>query len=121
MAQEADIQTVRVQKPYRNTDMGGYDKTWVFKDGVLIRPNVSQRSRSGNHGEDIWYLTQGKYAIISAHRANLKNGARPFEATLQCIEITNGESRILKTTVLYVMRVSMSDLKEWATAICPPS
>jgi len=119
MAQEANTQTIRLRRQYRNTDMGGYDRTWVFKDGVLIRPNASQRSRSGNHGEDIWYLTQGRYAVISAHRANVSHGARPFEVTLQCIEITNGESRILKTTVLYVMRIGKDDLVEWAKAICP--
>jgi len=122
MAQEANTQTIRLRRPYRNTGYGGYDRSFVLTpDGKIIKPTHSERSNSGAHGWDIWLLGNGRYAVISAHRANVSHGARPFEVTLQCIEITNGESRILKTTVLYVMRFGANDLKEWATAICPPS
>jgi hypothetical protein len=121
MAQEANTQTIRLRRSYRNTDMGGYDKTWVFKDGVLIRPNASQRSRSGNHGEDIWYLTQGRYAVISASRPNITHGPKPYAVTLKCVEVNNGEVKELNSRTMYVMRFGKDDLSEWATAICPPS
>jgi len=119
MAQDT-VQTIRLRKAYRETEYGGFDRTWIISaDGQFIRPTNSTRSKSGTHGWDEWMLGNGRYAIISAHRANVSHGARPFEVTLQCIEITNGESRILKTTVLYVMRIGKDDLVEWAKAICP--
>jgi hypothetical protein len=122
MAQEANIQTVRVQKPYRNTDMGGFDKTWVVSStGEFIRPTISTRSRSGNHGTDTWMLGLGRYAIISASRPNTTHGPKPYAVTLKCVEVNNGEVKELNSRTMYVMRFGANDLKEWATAICPPS
>jgi hypothetical protein len=122
MAQEASTQTVRVQKPFRDTAYGGYTKAWIISaGGQVVKPTRSERSKSGTHGWDIWQLPAGRYAVITVDRPNLKNGPRPFTVRLQCINISNGEVKVLNTKTMYVMRVSMSDLKEWAKAICPPS
>ena len=120
MAQESaqgQVQTVVIQKPYRNTGMGGFDRTWVFThSGDVVKP-ISTRSRSGNHGWDTWHLEPGRYIIVSASRPNLKNGARPFRVVIQCVEIKNGVLNVAKETSLSVM--SLDDVKEWARGICP--
>jgi hypothetical protein len=122
MAQEANTQTIRLRKTYRETEYGGFTKTYVLTpDGKIIKPVLSERSNSGRHGWDEWMLGNGRYVIVTINRPNIRNGPKPFEVRLQCVEYTPGESRILNSAGLYVMRVSMSDLKEWAKGICPPS
>ena len=122
MAQEANTQTVRVQKPFRDTEYGGYTKAWVISvTGAFIRPTRSERSKSGTHGWDIWLLGNGRYAVISASRPNVRNGPKPYAISLKCVEVNNGEVKELNSRTMYVMRFGANDLKEWATAICPPS
>ncbi len=121
MAQEADIQTVRVQKYYRNTEYGGYTKTWIISGGQFIRPTRSERSKSGTHGWDTWQLGNGQYAVITANRPNTRNGPKPFMVSIRCIEVKNGEVKELNSRKMYVMRFGANDLKEWARGICPPS
>jgi len=69
MAQEPgqqSVQTVKIRKYFRETEYGGFDRTWIISaGGQFIRPAVSERSKSGRHGWDIWQLPAGKYAIIS--------------------------------------------------------
>jgi hypothetical protein len=123
MAQEANTQTQYIlRRPYRETEYGGYDRSFVLTpDGKIIKPVASERSNSGRHGWDEWALQYGRYVIVTINRPNTRNGPKPFEVRLQCVEYTPGEERILNSAGLYVMRVSMSDLKEWARGICPPS
>jgi hypothetical protein len=120
MAQEANTQTIRLRKTYRETEYGGFTKTYVLTpSGQVIKPVLSERSNSGRHGWDEWALQYGRYVIVTINRPNTRNGPKPFEVSLQCVEYAPGESRILNSAGLYVMRVSMSNLKEWAKAICP--
>jgi hypothetical protein len=105
--------------PYRETEYGGFDRTWIISaGGQFIRPVVSERSKSGRHGWDIWQLPAGKYAIISASRPNMQNGPKPFEVSIRCIEVTNGEVKELNSRIMYIMRFGKDDLVEWARGIC---
>jgi len=122
MAQEANTQTIRLRRPYRNTGYGGYDRSFVLTpDGKIIKPTHSERSNSGAHGWDIWLLGNGRYAVISASRPNVRNGPKPYAISLKCVEVNNGEVKELNSRTMYVMRFGANDLSEWATAICPPS
>jgi hypothetical protein len=122
MAQEANTQTVRVQKPFRDTAYGGFDRTWIISvTGGFIKPTISERSKNGSHGFDKWILQPGRYAIVSASRPNITANPKPYAVSLQCVEVKNGELMVLASRVMYVMRFSMSDLKELVKAICPPS
>jgi hypothetical protein len=115
---QANVQTVKVVRPYRSTDMGGFDRTYVLlPDGQIVKPAIRSRSHSGNHGWDEWHLGVGKYVIISASRPNLKNGARPYSVTIQCVEVVNGELKTITSRTMYVMEIS--NIKEWAMSICP--
>jgi hypothetical protein len=112
--------TVKITRMYRNTEAGGYDKTWVFTvDGQVVKPNVKQRSRSGNHGWDTWILKDGRYAIISITRPNIVNKPKPYTVQLQCAEVANGELKPIVSRTMYVMDWDIEDVKAWARAICP--
>jgi len=114
------IQTMKIQKPFRETNMGGFDRTWIFSaDGLPIKP-LSIRSRSGNHGWDTWELPTGRYAIVSITRPNLRNGAKPYSVVAQCIEVTTGASPVVKAEKKFVtMDWSLEDVRSWARSICP--
>jgi hypothetical protein len=124
MAQEASTQaqtqTVKVVRPYRSTGMGGFDKTYVLTpSGQFIKPSHRVRSRSGNHGWDEWVLQEGRYAVVSISRPNLRNGAKPYTVNLQCIEVTNGELKVVVSKVMYVIDFDIENVREWALSICP--
>jgi len=113
-------QTIRLRKAFRDTEYGGFTRTWVFTvDGHVVRPVVSERSNSGRHGWDEWVLGLGRYVIITINRPNTRNGPKPFEVRLQCVEVGNGGVKELISRVMYVMRIGKEDLVEWAKAICP--
>jgi hypothetical protein len=111
---QANVQT-QIRKPYRNTGMGGFDKTWVFTvDGQVVKPTRSERSRTGNHGWDVWHLrADAKYVIISASRPNL-NGPKPYSVTVQCLD----GGKVINEKKFYVMDFEINDLREWARGIC---
>jgi len=122
MAQEASTQaqtqTVKIRKYFRSTSAGGYDKTFVAKpDGTLIRP-IKYRSRTGNHGWDIWNVTPGRYAIVTVSRPNLNGKPKPYSIAVQCVDISN-ESKIIAERKFFVMDWSLEDVKTWALSICP--
>jgi hypothetical protein len=118
MAQEA-TQTIRLRKVFRDTEYGGFDKTWVISaGGQIIKPTRSERSKSGTHGWDIWMLGNGRYAIISASRPNIRNGPKPYTVNIKCVEVANGEVKEITSRVMYVMRIGKDELVEWAKAIC---
>ncbi len=120
MAQEANTQTIRLRKAYRETEYGGFTKTYVLTpSGQVIKPVASERSNSGRHGWDEWALQYGRYVIVTINRPNTRNGPKPFEVRLQCVEVDNGELKVLVSRTMYVMRVGKGDLVEWAKAICP--
>jgi hypothetical protein len=113
------VQTVKVQKPFRDTGYGGYTKTWIISaGGQIVKPTRSERSKSGRHGWDIWQLGNGQYAVITANRPNIRNGPKPFEVSIKCIEVTNGELKVLASRTMYVMDFEINDLREWARGIC---
>ena len=123
MAQESagqGVQTVKVVRPYRSTDMGGFDKTYIMTpEGELIKPSHRVRSRSGNHGTDTWILKDGRYAIISITRPNIVNKPKPYTVQLQCAEVANGELKPIASRTMYVMDWSLEDVRNWARGICP--
>ena len=117
--QSVQTTTVKITRMYRNTEAGGYDKTFVAKDGVLIKPSLRYRSRTGNHGTDTWILKDGRYAIISITRPNIVNKPKPYTVQLQCAEVANGELKPIVSRTMYVMDWDIEDVKAWARAICP--
>jgi hypothetical protein len=120
MAQDTGqpIQTVKVVRPYRSTEYGGFTKSYVLTlDGKIIKPSVKRRSRTGNHGEDEWLLGMGRYVVIDVNRPNIKNGPKPYSVTIQCVEV-NGELKTITSRTMYVMDYELSDLTEWARGIC---
>jgi hypothetical protein len=120
MAQESGQTQTVIRRPYRFTEAGGFDKTWVFTyNGDVVKPAIKQRSRTGRHGWDVWYLEPGKYVVISVSRPNIHNGAKPYSVTMQCIEVSNGGVKKVASRTMYMMDYSISDLKEWAKAVCP--
>ena len=126
MAQETVSQgqgvqtTVKITRPFRNTGMGGVDVTYVLTpEGEFIRPSHRVRSRSGNHGWDEWVLGADTYVIITISRPNLKNGARPFEVSIQCIEVTAGKALVKAEKKFFIMDWDLNSVREWAKAICP--
>ena len=114
--QSTQVQTYILRRPYRSTDMGGVSITYILANGMFIRPNVSQRSRSGNHGTDTWVLEPGRYTIVDIQRPNLKNGPKPFHVTVQCTEVSNGSLSVLSRKEFYTM--SLEDAKNLAKVAC---
>ena len=110
------VQTVKVQKPFRETDMGGVSITYILANGMFIRPTRMYRSRTGNHGTDIWVLEPGRYTIVDIQRSNLKNGPKPFHVTVQCTEVSNGSLSVLSRKEFYTM--SLEDAKNLAKVAC---
>lgn len=75
---------------YRATSMGGRDEAWVFRleGGELIRvePAITERSRSGSHGYDIYHLEPGVYIVIDISRPN--NRAKPYTVTVKELQVS---------------------------------
>jgi len=66
--------------PYKNTRMGGLIKYLVFLDGKLVQPSRIKRSRSGNHGDDYYLLSEDQWRrawILVLERSN--SGKRKIE------------------------------------------
>jgi hypothetical protein len=102
--------------PYRETEYGGYDRSFVLTpDGKIIRPVASERSNSGRHGWDIWQLGNGRYVIVSISRPNTRNGPKPYSVTVQCLDT----GKVINERKFYVMDWSLEDVRNWATQICP--
>ena len=121
MAQETvQNQTIRLRKTYRETEYGGFTRTYVLTpSGQFIKPVASERSNSGRHGWDEWVLGNGRYVVITINRPNTRNGPKPFEVSIRCVEVGNGGVKELISRIMYVMRIGVGDLKEWAMGICP--
>lgn len=52
---------------YRSTRMGALSKTYVIANGVVLSPVHVVRSRSGNHGEDIYLRRDVEEADVILH------------------------------------------------------
>ena len=117
--QSTQVQTVKITRMYRSTGMGGFTKSYVLTpDGKIIKPVASERSRTGNHGEDEWLLGTGRYVVIDVNRPNIKNVPKPYSVAIQCVEVVNGEKRVINSRTMYVMDYELSDLTEWARSAC---
>ena len=86
-------QVYELRRYFRSTSMGGVSKTMVFmvknnNEVIEIMPRFSYRSRSRRHGEDVWYLSDGKYVVVDISRSN--NVAKPYEVVVWCYEVQNG-------------------------------
>jgi hypothetical protein len=94
MSQENQLQTqvYVLRRPFRATTYGGRDETHVFtlKENIVveIEPKYSYRSKSGRHGEDEWWLRDGKYVVVDITRPN--NKAKPYEVIVWCYDVNNG-------------------------------
>jgi hypothetical protein len=75
---------------YRATSMGGRDEAWVFRleGGELVRmePAITERSRSGSHGYDIYRLEPGVYIVIDISRPN--NRAKTYTVTVKELQVS---------------------------------
>jgi hypothetical protein len=81
----------QLRKPYRDTEAGGYNKTFVFTlHGAELPPKVSVFSRLGRHGVEIWMLDDGKYIVVDVSRPNNPN--RPYEAVFSCMIVESNNA-----------------------------
>jgi hypothetical protein len=81
----------QLRKPYRDTEAGGYNKTFVFTlHGAELPPKVSVFSRLGRHGIEIWMLDDGKYIVVDVSRPNNTN--RPYEAVFYCVIVESNNA-----------------------------
>ena len=58
---------------YRNTGFGGFTGTIVILDGEVLEPSRTRRTRSGNHGEDYYCLTESEWGrawVIELRQSN---------------------------------------------------
>lgn len=63
--------TYRYEAPYRLTRMGGLTEVYILHNSKLVKPVLVERSRTGNHGRDIYELFEGDiYYIIKYNRSN---------------------------------------------------
>lgn len=63
--------TYRYEAPYRLTGMGGLTEVYVLHNGRLVKPVLVERSRTGNHGRDIYELfTNNVYYVVKYNRSN---------------------------------------------------
>ena len=81
-----------MRRRYRRTDCGGVDVTYVFKienDTLAeVLPKIRQRSKSGKHGEDEWWLPNGKYLVVDVSRSN--NVTKPYNVVVWCYNVEDG-------------------------------
>jgi len=55
---------VKVCLEGRCTNLGAYTKYYVFNEkGELVEPDITEKSRTGNHWTDIYFLKPGIYYI----------------------------------------------------------
>jgi len=83
---------------------------------VVMRPNgqvVLPVRRE--HGLATWLLEPGRYIIATIHRPR---GLGFYEVTIQCLELSQGERRVIAEASLYTTGIDRNDLAEWAGA-CP--
>ena len=105
MSQENQLQTqvYVLRRPFRATTYGGRDETHVFtlKENVVVEvmPTISRRSRTGRHGEDEWYLKDGKYVVVDISRGN--NVRHPFTVTVWCYVIEDGTATRRELATFY--------------------
>ena len=105
MSQENQPQTqvYVLRRPFRITTYGGRDETHVFclkdDDVVEVMPRFSYRSKSGRHGEDEWWLRDGKYVVVDISRSN--NKAKPYEVVVWCYEVQNGTATRKEIATFY--------------------
>lgn len=81
---------IKFEANFRSTGMGGYNNTrlFSFRQKKELTPHRSERSRTGNHGTDIWFLLPGNYLRWSASFSNSGKGIQGFDML-----ITNGGVR----------------------------
>jgi len=121
MAQDTvtGVQTIKIVRPYRSTGYSGFTKSYVLTpSGMIIKPSVMRRSRTGNHGEDEWLLEPGRYVVIDVNRPNIHGKPKPFEVSVKCIEVSGGKVNTIAERKFFIMDYELSDVRNWAKAIC---
>ena len=65
MAELKPRKAVKVRLHGRSTGMGAYTQQFLYsiRQRKRLKPHHTERSRTGNHWEDIYYLFPGKYYI----------------------------------------------------------
>lgn len=49
----------------RRTGAGAFTESTVYdKNGIVIEPNTSERSKSGNHWKDMYYIHESLFPIM---------------------------------------------------------
>ena len=83
--------TYEFQTYYRRTRYGGRDETYVYKiennELVEIQPTLSERSKTGRHGYDVWRLPAGTYIVVYVSRSNNVN--KPYEVLIKKLVVSN--------------------------------
>ena len=73
---------VKVKFPYRSTEMGGVDITFIFtEDGSRVEPISITRSGTGRHDYDVYELSPGTYYVAWFRRSN--GGNKPIRVLLK--------------------------------------
>jgi hypothetical protein len=81
----------QLRKPYRDTEAGGYNKTFIFTlHGAELPPETRALSKTGRHGVEIWRLDDGKYIVVDVSRPNNPN--RPYEAVFSCMVVESNNA-----------------------------
>lgn len=61
----------KYEAPYRLTGMGGLTEVYILHNSKLVKPILVERSRTGNHGRDIYELFEDNiYYVIKYNRSN---------------------------------------------------
>lgn len=70
-----------LKKDTRSTRMGGYDNSQLFSimQQKELKPHRHKSSRTGNHGEKMWFLLPGQYYLFSETRSNTGKGGATLE------------------------------------------
>ena len=65
-----------IERETRSTRMGAFNESHIYsiRQQKELQPHRSRRSRTGNHGEDTWFLLPGCYYECSASFSNSGKG-----------------------------------------------
>ena len=99
---------------YRETENGGVNKTFVFRvesgEPKQVKPTISIRSKTGNHGWDEWRLSNGFYIIISVSRPNNPNTSYTVE--VRGLYVMNNKATWGKLFTEETMKLNIKDIIE---------
>ena len=76
-----DKQAVEFNAEYRDTSRGAFDQTrlFSFRQQRELKPHKAERSKTGRHGTDTWYLLPGRYPRHIASYSNSGKGGTELD------------------------------------------